>query len=668
MPIAPWIRKSRAALPALAAGVATLFALRRLSDPDTWWHLASGRWIARHWAVPHTDTLSFTVPDHPWINVQWLFDLLLYGLQQAGGAPLLVLASAATWGLAIVLLVRNLRLAVGPVWTCIVTLWVATISWERFAARPEMLSFVLLQVVLWLFATRARRDGRNLWLLVPLMALWANTHALFVIGELVIVCHLAAAVATRMSVVPAGWRRATSESADTTKRVLAAGAVAVLATVANPYTVEGMLFPFKLMSRVSGSNPVFRGIGEFTPPFSSYFPELMASAYQLFFIFAVAVVVLAAVLAALPRRSAGRACQGTVDRRDRSLDTAAEKMRPTRDERTRALNVSVRSPRVAAFSWRRIEGRLASDGALFDPASLLAFCALAYLSLLARRNMALFAFGTAPFVAQCVFMVQRRLPPILPRVRSTGALALAAVLPALLLAAAWFVASNGFYRWDQDIQECGTGILDVSFPIRAAAFAKQMRLPPRLYNDMNSGGYLSWAHPVEGGVYIDGRLEVYDAAFFSAYAAALLDPPLWQRDADRMGIGTVVLFHAWPNRHRLIRWLLQRPEWALVYFDEVAIVFVRRAGNAERIAAAQQAFPALRDATERRLLGPVSSWQWPAARAEGLSNYGQLLNLMGRPAESVKFYERLLSLRPPAATDAAVRAWLAKYHARQGGR
>ena len=44
-----------------------------------------------------------------------------------------------------------------------------------------------------------------------------------------------------------------------------------------------------------------------------------------------------------------------------SLDTAAEETRPTRDERRKALRIEpqLRSPRVAALSWRRIEGRFA---------------------------------------------------------------------------------------------------------------------------------------------------------------------------------------------------------------------------------------------------------------------------------------------------------------------
>src|SRR5262245_17040309 len=48
-----------------------------------------------------------------------------------------------------------------------------------------------------------------------------------------------------------------------------------------------------------------------------------------------------------------------------SLDTAHEKMGPTRDERKFAFRIGYyfRSPRVAVFFWRRIEGRLLNSRA-----------------------------------------------------------------------------------------------------------------------------------------------------------------------------------------------------------------------------------------------------------------------------------------------------------------
>src|SRR5919204_4372505 len=92
-------------------------------------------------------------------------------------------------------------------------------------------------------------------------------------------------------------------------------------------------------------------------------------------------------------------------------------------------------------------------------------------------------------------------------------------------------------------------------------------------HDFTFGGYLTWDQPVEGGVYIDSRVEVYDNRFFSDYLDRLKQPARWQDDADRAGIQTVILFHWWPNHRPLLTWLLRDPRSALVYFDETATVF-----------------------------------------------------------------------------------------------
>jgi len=112
-----FIGRLGAALPALAIGLTAVLALRRLSDADTWWHLAAGRWIAENRAIPRTDMLSFTVPDHRWINLQWLFDLFAYALFRAGGPDLLAAAGAAVYALGTALLLKNLRLSVAAVQT-----------------------------------------------------------------------------------------------------------------------------------------------------------------------------------------------------------------------------------------------------------------------------------------------------------------------------------------------------------------------------------------------------------------------------------------------------------------------------------------------------------------------------------------------------------------------
>jgi tetratricopeptide (TPR) repeat protein len=591
------------------------FALRRLDDADTFWHLAAGRWIWNHVRIPRTDPFSFTASDHAWINLQWLFDLIVYLIHRAGGAGLLVVASAAASVTAVGLLIKNLRLSLGSCGTGLLTLWILIILQERLLIRPEMLSFIFLGAVVHLLATARSDEGRRLWLLVPIMLVWVNCHALFIVGLFVIACGVGAALVSRLPLLPGTWRAGPGPGDLLTRRMLGAGLSAGLVTLANPYFLDGLLFPLKLLSRIAGSRADFGAIGEFHGPFSTYYPTLAVKTFRVFFPFSAGVVLLAAALRLFP---------GLVKRR--------------------------RGP--------------GSDR--FDLAGVGILAGLGYLSLLARRNMGLFVVGTAPFVAQSLGVLVARLPEwrgqTVDRLRRVATMTMISVFAAGL----WLVASNEFYRWDDQTHETGLDVLDTAVPIRAAHYARELALPPRLYNDLGAGGYLTWAEPVPGGVFIDGRLEVYDTAFFTSYEAGLKDMDLWSRQADALGINSVIVMHRYRSRHPLIRWLIESPRWSLVYYDEAAVVFVRVQGHEAIIRAAVYHLPTWSAATRDRLIRPAPSWRSPTGQAIGAVVYATLLYLMGRPTEAAEYDELGIRLGLSRPKEVVVLRRLAEYHDQRG--
>ena len=607
----PAIERIESCLPVLVVGAAWVFAFRRLDDFDTWWHLAAGRWIAQHLTVPQIDPISYTSGDREWINLQWLYELGIYGLYRIGGIDLVITVTAFGYAATIALLLRNLRASLGPLSAAVIAVWVTLIAQERFSVRPEMMSFLLLQVEFWILsATRSERRGR-LWLLPLALLLWVNTHQLFVIGIVVICCRLAGDLLSQWLTRRVSGGE-TSAQQSVARILLPSAVAATLITFANPYGLTGILYPVKLFVAVNGSTPALRVIGELRTPFSGYFPTFAVTAYQLFFIFSVAVV-------------------------------------------ATAVPLTMRSRRADARSG-------------IDPGELLLFVGFAYLSVVARRNMALFALGTAPFVARSLRIVTENFPIVLrQQVRIVSKAAAVVAAPALVVLG-WFVVTNGFYRLNGATQEFGAGVMDVHFPIRASAFAREARLPPRLYNDVASGGYLAWAAPIEGGPYIDGRLGL-STDFFATFLQTFDRPPLWQAEADRVGINTVLLSYRWDNRHVLIRWLLSDSRWALVYFDDVAVMFVRRAGNDDVIQAANDLFETYNQQLLTRLVAPATTtWQWPIGRAQELWNYGTVLDLMGLRDVAAGIYARLLTLRLPADEEAEIELRLAVYHVERGDR
>jgi hypothetical protein len=589
------------ALPALVVALTAVLALRRLDNTDTWWHLAAGRWIVTHGSVPSNDPLSWTVRDHAWINVQWLFDVLMYGLYRLGGPSLTVIASATTYSAAVALLLVNLRRYVGPIPAAILAAWAVIISQSRFAIRPEMISYLLLQVILWLYATGRAVGRKRLWLLPAVMCLFANFHSLFIVGAVVIACQMAGTLLSQVPLLPSGWRRPVDRRVRS--RVLATGVAALAATVVNPFLLKGATFPLVLMTELSGRQPFVRGIGELRRPFDSYFVTFSLKAYRLFFVFALAVVV--ATL----------------------LVSAARGDRPTRrQQRERAA----RRRRVASGRGRPLPEDQTRPAVELDLGNVAVLVGVGYLSLLARRNIALFAIAGGPPLASCLSVLAARMRVPVSTAGVLARRALVVALAVMLTAGCWFVATNGYYKWNKEHHEFGLGVIGMNFPIRAAAFMKAHRLPRPLFNDFTNGGYFSWAEPIPGGVYVDGRVEVYGADFLARYGSQVQRPGEWQAEMDRRGIQTATLFHWWSNHQALLRFLLTDDRWAVVYYDETTVVAVRREGNTETIARASAAFVRERGTTERILLEPTRSWQWQIARARGLTGYSNLLAAMGR--------------------------------------
>lgn len=167
-----------------------LFAMaaRNATDPDLWWHLATGRFIVQHHAVPHTDPFSYTSAGKPWIAHEWLTDILLYELHRLSGFAGLITVFAAVISAAFFLL--YLRCGPNPYVAGVMTLWAALATRPVWGVRPQILSFLLTSLWL-LILERSERTPKILWCTLPLTLLWVNLHAGFALGLTLLALFLA---------------------------------------------------------------------------------------------------------------------------------------------------------------------------------------------------------------------------------------------------------------------------------------------------------------------------------------------------------------------------------------------------------------------------------------------------------------------------------------------
>jgi hypothetical protein len=253
----------------LAAIAVFLFALaafspRVLGDGDTWSHVATGEWIIAHGSVPHIDPFSHSMAGAPWTAHEWLSELLLSLAFRVGGWSGVVLLTGAA--VAIVALIVGLSAARelrGAPLIATVAIGLSLLT-ANLLARPHVLALPIAAA--WGAALIAARDrGRAPPLgLAALMTAWANMHGGFIFGVILIGPFALEAVTG----APVGARLLATRAWATF--ALAALAAALL----NPYGIDALFLPFRLMSVENLSR-----ISEWQPQDFSPCPALSTCVY-----------------------------------------------------------------------------------------------------------------------------------------------------------------------------------------------------------------------------------------------------------------------------------------------------------------------------------------------------------------------------------------------------
>ncbi len=212
---------------------ASLFSLRAT---DLFWHLASGRFMVEHLALPRHDPFRFGPGGGlAWVDHEWLFQLLVYAVDRLGGLDALIaLRAALVSALAGVLYVAVRRTGSGRAAAAALAALALMGARPRFLLRPELLTFLAVAIELLLLRRleRAPGDRRVAFGLVALTVVWTNFHGLAVLAPVVAGGYLLGVALTKPAVAgqvggTARWRQA-----------MVMPAALVAAMLANPWGVE----------------------------------------------------------------------------------------------------------------------------------------------------------------------------------------------------------------------------------------------------------------------------------------------------------------------------------------------------------------------------------------------------------------------------------------------
>ncbi|MGZ3289502.1 MAG: hypothetical protein ACXU87_15830 [Xanthobacteraceae bacterium] len=246
---------ARAALPWLVGAVvyALLLTLgpRLLSDPDSYSHIAVGRWILAHGGVPASDPFSFSMHGAPWITFEWLSEVIYAAVYALSGWAGVVALAAAAVALAVGLLMRFLLRELSPTPALLMVVAAVTLLAPHILARPHVLMLPIM--VAWaaaLVRCMDRHAPPPYWAL-PLLMLWANLH-----GSVVLALGLIGP-----AVLEALLDKKRSEWPRVLLRWLPFTALSVAACCLTPYGPDPLLMPLKTL----GLGPALGWIGEWRP-------------------------------------------------------------------------------------------------------------------------------------------------------------------------------------------------------------------------------------------------------------------------------------------------------------------------------------------------------------------------------------------------------------------
>lgn len=492
-------------------GLLILLGNLEVKDTDIWLHLAVGEHIVETHSIPKVDILSCSIAGRPWINHEWLFQLVIYLAYNLGGIDawtnLQVFIITLTFIFLLFLGFNKDRLFS----VAFLLLLVLLVYANRLLLRPEIFSLLFFTIYIYCLAFNLSKRS-VLFILFTIQALWTNMHGFFILGPVLIGLNLFGEWAKRHLSLPWDWKDVGRLNDEEYRRLKQLLCVVLAACFLNPYFAKGVWYPFSvLFSSPQESKVFFDSILELAKPiiWGNLWDIREYSAYKILIIFSVLSFIL---------------------------------------------------------NYKKID------------IGLLVFWGIFLLfSLNAARNIVFFAI-----VAYLVTLINCQSFGFLlgpsKRIKQMGSIIASLALIFWTLSYVREVSLNGYFDFDKYERKSEFGGVSLrNFPYKAVNFLVENHVQGNFMNDFNSGAYLLGHTFPNIKVFIDGRTEVYGAEFFEKYRKIWEgDQKLFEEMDARLNFNGAFLNSVYaPAPAKFIQYLYHNPNWALVYFDYDAAIFLK---------------------------------------------------------------------------------------------
>lgn len=498
-------------------GLITFSSSLEIKDLDLWLHLRMGWWISHHGFVPNYDVLSCTIAGKPWVNHEWLFQVLVYQVQKIYGFDGLITMQSMVVAFTFLVLLF-LGYSRDRQWLTVFTLLMVLMVYQtRFTIRPDIFSLLFFVLNIYILSLYINKKWAP-YALVILQVLWTNMHGYFFFGPLLAALGLLSEFLKRRVPLPFEWNmigRLNDAEYRVLKRIVP---LLVLACCVNPLTFKGAWYPVSVFFHLAGDNKIFfEHIFELQKPITQ--ATIFTDRYSYY-----KILIFISALSFLFNR--------------RKIDISS-------------LLVWII---FLGFSLAAIRNLI-----YFAAASYMV-CMVNVISL-PWENVVPVRFSSVKF---------KHLTGILFKLG----------LILWMFNFGTQISSNGYFDFDTYNRKSEFfGISKRVYPYKAVDFLIHNKIKGNFFNDFNSGAYLVGRTSPGIKVFIDGRTEVYGAKFFETYqkiwqggnshvfadferkdniTGALLNNAHQQIPRD-----CLKMFHSFKN-------------WSIVYLDDDAVIFLKQ--------------------------------------------------------------------------------------------
>ncbi|MEW6108630.1 MAG: tetratricopeptide repeat protein [Nitrospirota bacterium] len=503
------------------SGLVFVLSLRRLADYDLWGHMKAGEYFFRTGSILKTHYFNCSWPEFPYLNHEWLFQAITYGLFNAGGEAILVSLQIFLLSAAFVILYRTVRLYSDNIPLVVFVLAIGTLaSSHRFVLRPQHFSYLFLLINLFCLHQYSKGRTGYLYILPVVMLLWVNIHAeslwgiavpgIFVVIDAVKIFYWKKAINnTSFPLVgnPSSERLPEYNGAGRTsrgdktgnhnyellsnfKKLISVYVLVIATSLINPFTYKTVIWPLLVMSEQ------FAGVEELLPstairylPFWIYFGVFMIS---------------------------------------------------------------------VPFSLSRIKVHFIIISLFFAVAAWTA-----------NRGIPHFVFASAPVVAAGLSHIMQAFKNVIAKgglsdKSHTFQIFIKSIIFVSLLFSIASIMTNPRYLRKYD---------SVPYPEGAVGFIKKNNITGNMFNLHGWGGYLVWELYPDVRTYIDNRF--FHRRFFEEYENILSGGMQWHDLLDRYNINIILLDYSPSGDLNLRDRLFRSAEWELVYWDDFSLLYLK---------------------------------------------------------------------------------------------